>query len=158
MAEHRRTDLIDFALVDFIPFLICNRHRCACSAKRDPTRVFASIPYHLEVNLEAYYHALFYAFMSALGFDKDLEVAVAKGRVEVILELEDKVYVMEFKCVGCPEGASEEKEQELSSAALAEAMVQIDSRGYSAKYQGSGKTMYQAAFAFLGRSEIEMRV
>jgi len=37
-------------------------------------------------------------------------------------------------------------------------MNQIKNRGYAKKYEGSGKTVYQAAFAFLGRDNIEMRV
>ena len=35
-------------------------------------------------------------------------------------------------------------------------MKQIEDRGYCKKYAGSGKTIYQAVFAFLGRDEIEM--
>jgi len=119
---------------------------------------FASIPYQLQVEVEAYYHSVFYSFMSALGFDLDLEVSVAKGRVDAILEHGDKAYVMEFKYARCPQDASEEEKQKLSYAALDEAMKQIEDRGYSEKYQGSGKAVYQAAFAFLGRGDIEMRV
>jgi hypothetical protein len=36
-------------------------------------------------------------------------------------------------------------------------MRQIADRGYAKKFAGSGKTVYQAAFAFLGRDDIEMR-
>ena len=35
-------------------------------------------------------------------------------------------------------------------------MEQIKSRGYQKKYSGSGKAVYLAAFAFLGRDDIEM--
>ena len=119
---------------------------------------FASIPYHLHVDLEAYYHSIFYAFMSALGFDMDLEVAVSKGRVDAILELDDKVYVMEFKYRKCPPDTGVEDKQKLFAEALDEAMEQMNSRGYGTKYQGSGKAVYEAAFVFLGRDEIEMRV
>ena len=118
---------------------------------------FASIPYELHVDLEAYYHSIFYAFMSALGFDLDVEVSVAKGRVDAALELGDKVYVMEFKYVKCPPDASDVDKQRLFDKALDEAMAQIRDRGYGDKYQGSGKTIYEAAFAFLGRGDIEMR-
>ena len=119
---------------------------------------FASIPYNLHVDLEAYYHSIFYAFMSALGFDMDVEVSVSKGRVDAVLGLGDKVYVMEFKYKKCPPNASPEEKRVLFGKALDEAMDQITSRNYSAKYKGSGKTVYHAAFAFLGRGDIEMRV
>ena len=35
-------------------------------------------------------------------------------------------------------------------------MKQIRDRGYADKFSGSGKAVYLAAFAFLGRSDIEM--
>ena len=35
-------------------------------------------------------------------------------------------------------------------------MKQIADRGYADKYIGSGKAIYQAAFVFLGRDEVEM--
>ena len=119
---------------------------------------FASIPYNLHIEQEAYYHSVFYAMMSALGFDMDVEVSVSKGRIDAALELGDKAYVMEFKYKKCPPGASAAEKQKLSKEALDEAMRQIGDRGYSAKYKGSGKDVYQAAFAFLGRGDIEMRV
>ena len=119
---------------------------------------FSSIPYELHVDLEAYYHSIFYALMTVLGFDMDVEVSVSKGRVDAILELGDKVYVMEFKYKKSPPDAGGEDKQKLFEEALDEAMRQINDRGYAARYQGSGKTIYKAAFAFLGRGNIEMRV
>ena len=119
---------------------------------------FASIPFNLHVDAEAYYHSVFYAFMTALGFDMDVEVSASKGKVDAILDLDDKVYVMEFKYKKCPPGASDEEKRELFGRALDEALSQIKARGYGAKYQGRGKTVYQAAFAFLGRDSIEMAI
>ncbi|MCL2164083.1 MAG: ATP-binding protein [Oscillospiraceae bacterium] len=120
--------------------------------------LFASIPYELHVDVEAYYHSIFYTFMTLLGFDMDVEVSVSKGRVDAILELDDKVYVMEFKYKKCPPGASEEERRKLFEKALDEAMGQINDRGYAEKFMGSGKVIYRAAFAFLGRDNIELSV
>ena len=119
---------------------------------------FASIPYELHVDLEAYYHSIFYTFMSALGFDMEVEMSVSKGRVDAVLELDDKVFVMEFKYMKCAPDTGIEKKRALFEKALDDAMKQINDRGYASKYEGSGKTVYQAAFAFLGRDDIEMRV
>jgi hypothetical protein len=119
--------------------------------------LFASIPYNLHVDVEAYYHSIFYAVMSVLGFDIDVEVSVSRGRIDAVLELGNKVYVMEFKYRGCKQGASLEEKQKLYAEALNEAMGQIISRGYSKKYEGAGKTIYHAAFAFLGRDDIELK-
>ena len=96
--------------------------------------------------------------MTLLGFDMEVEVSVSKGRVDAVLELEDKVYIMEFKHESCPPDASAGKKQELFEKALDEGMAQIKDRGYHKKYIGSGKAICQAAFAFLGRDDIEMRI
>ena len=95
--------------------------------------------------------------MSALGFDMDVEMSVSKGRVDAVLELDDTVYVMEFKYTKCAPGTDAEEKQKLFEKALDDAMKQISDRGYALKYQGSGKTVYQAAFAFLGRDDIKLR-
>jgi hypothetical protein len=125
---------------------------------RDMLRgLFASIPYQLHIDREAYYHSIFYAVMSVLGFDMEAEVSVSKGRIDAILELDDKVYVMEFKYEDCPIGASLEDKQRLFETALTKGMGQIKEKGYRDKYVGGGKTIYLAAFAFLGKDDIEMR-
>ncbi|MCL1808955.1 MAG: ATP-binding protein [Clostridiales bacterium] len=120
--------------------------------------LFASIPYQLHIDREAYYHSIFYAVMNVLGFDTDVEVSTAKGRIDATLELEDAVYVMEFKYKDCGPDASDEARQRLAETALQEGMKQIKDRGYAKKYEGSGKKVYLAVFAFLGRDDIEMRV
>jgi hypothetical protein len=119
--------------------------------------LFASIPYEIHMKHEYYYHSIFYAIMNLLGFDIDAEVSVSGGRVDAVLELGDKVYVMEFKYEGCDKDASPEAKQKLFDKALEEGLKQIEDRGYARKYEGSGKEIYQAAFAFLGRDDIEMR-
>ena len=96
--------------------------------------------------------------MTLLGFDMDVEVSVSTGRVDAVLELDDKVYVMEFKYERCPPGAGDEKKQQIFEKALKEGMEQITGKGYHKKYVGSGKAVYRVAFAFLGREDIQMRV
>ena len=120
--------------------------------------LFASIPYQLHVKEEAYYHSIFYAVMTLLGFDMDVEVSTSRGRVDAVLELDDKVYVLEFKYEKCPPETSDDEKKKLFETALDDAMKQINDRGYCDRYKGSGKEIYKAAFAFLGRDEIEMRV
>jgi hypothetical protein len=118
--------------------------------------LFASIPYQLHIDREAYYHSIFYAVMSVLGFDIDVEVSNSRDRIDAALELDDKVYIIEFKYKDCAPNASDEDKKKLCAKALEEGMEQLKNRGYADKYAGSGKTIYQAAFAFLGRDEIEM--
>ena len=118
--------------------------------------LFASIPYQLHIGQEYYYHSIFYAMMNLLGFDIDAEVPVSGGRVDAVLELDDKVYVIEFKYLNCPPDAASALKQKLFEKALPEGMKQIKERGYYKKFLGSGKTVYLAAFAFLGRDDIEL--
>ena len=120
--------------------------------------LFASIPYEIHVDAEAYYHSILYAVLRVLGFDIDAEVSASGGRVDAVLELGDKVYVMEFKYKSCLTDASAEDKRKLFAEALDKGLAQIKDRGYYKKYTGSGKTIYQAAFAFLGRDDIEMLV
>ena len=121
-------------------------------------RLFASIPYELHVKAEAYYHSIFYAIMTLLGFDMDAEVSTSRGRIDAVLEQNDKAYIMEFKYEDCPIDASDDTKRDIYNKALTEAMEQIDDRGYAERYLGSGKTVIRAAFAFLGRDNIELRV
>ena len=118
--------------------------------------LFSSIPYQLHVDKEAYYHSIFIAVMNVLGFKIDAEVSVSKGRIDAALELEDKVYIFEFKYVNCPPDADESTRKEISDKALKLGMKQISDKGYTGKYIGSGKIIYQAAFAFLGRDNVNM--
>ena len=120
--------------------------------------LFASIPYQLHIDRESYYHSIFYAIMSVLGFDMDVETPTAKGRIDAVLNLDDKVYIMEFKYEECPKEASSGEKQKLFEKALEDGMAQIKDRGYAKKYAEGGKAIYQASFAFLGKDEIEMRI
>ncbi|MCL2065605.1 MAG: ATP-binding protein, partial [Candidatus Cloacimonetes bacterium] len=120
--------------------------------------LFASIPYNLHVNLEAYYHSIFYSVMNVLGFKVESEVSGSKGRIDALLDLGDVAYIFEFKYVNCPNDASAEIKEELYKKALCEGMAQINDKGYSERFIGSEKTVYKAVFAFLGRGEIEMSV
>jgi hypothetical protein len=120
--------------------------------------LFASIPYNLHVELEAYYHSIFYAVMNVLGLDMNVEVSVSKGRVDAVIEMNDKVYVMELKYMGCKPDAGDEEKMKLRAEALEKGMAQIHEKEYYKKYLGIGKTVYLAAFAFLGRDDIDMQV
>ena len=59
--------------------------------------LFAKIPYPLHIKQEAYYHSLFYMISVLMGVEIDLEVLTDKGRIDGVLILEDKIYLIEFK-------------------------------------------------------------
>ena len=118
--------------------------------------LFASIPYQIHMKHEYYYHSIFYAVMNLLGFEIEAEVLVAGGRIDAVLELDDKVYIVEFKYENCPRGASSGEKKKLFARALDEGMRQITEKGYAKRFAG-GKQITLAAFAFLGGDDIEMK-
>jgi ATP-dependent exoDNAse (exonuclease V) beta subunit len=59
--------------------------------------LFAKIPYQLHIEQEAYYHSLFYMIAVLMGIEIDLEVLTDKGRIDGVLMLEEKIYLIEFK-------------------------------------------------------------
>ncbi len=86
--------------------------------------LFASIPYTLESKRdEAYFHTLFYLMVSASGVDARTEVLTSRGRIDLVVEFPEKVYIIEFKC-----GQSADA-----------ALKQIRDMSYPQKFQESGK-------------------
>ena len=120
--------------------------------------LFASIPFQLHIGREAYYHSIFLALMNVLGFEVNAELSVSGGRIDATLELDDKVYVIEFKYNDCAPDATIDDKRVLFDILLDRAMAQIKDKGYAKRFAGSDKTVYQAAFAFLGRDDIDMRM
>ena len=98
--------------------------------------LFASIPYQLHMKHESYYHSIFYAMVNLLGFEIESEAPVSGGRIDAVLELGDKVYVIEFKYERCPPVAAPETKQRLIRKALDNGMMQIKDKGYANKYDG----------------------
>lgn len=72
--------------------------------------LFAGIPYNLHIKEERYYHSLFYMILSLMGARIDLEVLSDKGRMDAVLELDELIYVIEFK-MGTPKQAIEQIKQ-----------------------------------------------
>ena len=83
---------------------------------------FAQIPYTIYPKKEDYYHSIFYLMMNLIGADIQGEVLTDKGRIDGVIELEDKIDVVEFKTGNVSEG-----------------MKQIKSRKYYEKYMTSSK-------------------
>ncbi len=86
--------------------------------------IFAAIPYPLQTKRdEAYYHTVFYLMVSASGVDARSEVLSCRGRIDLVVEFADKVYIIEFKC---GQGADA-------------ALGQIREKGYPEMFRGRGK-------------------
>ncbi|SLM31879.1 conserved hypothetical protein [Desulfamplus magnetovallimortis] len=95
--------------------------------------IYASIPNILESHRdEAYFHTIFYLMVSASGARARSEVLTCKGRIDMVVEFKDKVYIIEFKC----------------GRSSAEAIRQIRSKNYADSYLQQGKTIHLMGINF----------
>ena len=96
---------------------------------------FAGIPYqwHVRNNVadyEGYYASVFYALFAAAGLDLTVEDSTSRGRVDLTVRLDGRVYLFEFKVVkSAPDGPAR---------SLTAAMAQLRERGYADKYRAGG--------------------
>lgn len=93
---------------------------------------FASIPNDLENKTEKHYQTIFYLLFRLMGQYVDSEVKSAVGRADVVVKLQDAVYVFEFKYDGTPE----------------EALAQIDSKQYAIPYRADGRRVVKIGVNF----------
>ncbi|MEM7494667.1 MAG: AAA family ATPase [Myxococcota bacterium] len=59
--------------------------------------VLAGVPYELHIALEKYYQSLFYLIHTLLGFRIQTEVSTNTGRIDAVIDLDNRTYVFEFK-------------------------------------------------------------
>jgi hypothetical protein len=121
------------------------------------TKLFASIPYHLHIEAEKYYHSIFFALMRFMGFNVQAEVSVAGGRIDGILKTSDRVYILEMKYEKCAQNASKAKKQQLLEKGITEAFKQIHDNNYAAPYADGKKKVIEVAIAVTGRNDVSVR-
>ena len=93
---------------------------------------FENIPYDLQVKYEKYYQSLFVSIFLMLKARVSCEVKTARGRIDAVIEMPKFVYVLEFKIRGTS----------------AEAMAQIEEKGYAAKYASDPRKVFRIGCAF----------
>lgn len=102
------------------------------------TSFLASIPYTMcrkenEREKERYFHYTFYLIMRLIGvYTVYTEKVQSHGRVDCIVETPDYVYIFEFKLDGT----------------AAEAMQQIEEKGYAREYESDSRTVYKIGAVF----------
>ncbi|MCQ2322656.1 MAG: ATP-binding protein, partial [Bacteroidales bacterium] len=99
---------------------------------------FASIPYNANYqerawSYESHYHYTFYLIFRLLSCYTTLtEKANSRGRADMIVETADYVYIFEFKLDGT----------------AAEALKQIDDKGYAEPYAADSRKLFKVGVAF----------
>ncbi len=99
--------------------------------------LFAAIPYHNYTNndlarYEGFYASVIFTWLSSAQLPLHVEDCTNKGRIDMVIELAETLYLMEFK-VDMPG----EK-----------ALTQIKARGYAEKYQAHGKKIILIGIGF----------
>ena len=97
--------------------------------------IFASIPYNNYTNntiqtYEGFYASVVYIYLQSLGIEIIGEDVTNKGRIDLTLFIEDKIYILEFK-VGTED-----------------ALAQIKDKNYAQKYLAEGKDIYLVGINF----------
>jgi len=61
---------------------------------------FANVPYDLHLKNEIYYQSIFFAIFQLLGFNIEAEIKTNRGRIDVVVDLPEMIYLFEFKLFG----------------------------------------------------------
>lgn len=105
--------------------------------------MMASAPYQLlskgkKNPVERFYHLMIYQIFILLGIDTRSEITIAGGRIDMVAQTSNLIYVMEFKLNGTAQ----------------EALNQIDDKGYAIPYNADGRQLYKIGVSFSGRTHI----
>ncbi|HKK31976.1 MAG TPA: ATP-binding protein [Desulfomicrobiaceae bacterium] len=100
---------------------------------------FASIPSewykkNQTAKYEAYYASIVYCYFAATGMEVRPEIHSNKGRIDLTVWFENRIYVIEFKV----------KEQ----CGAGKALEQIRQKGYAEQFAGSGREVYLVGVEF----------
>ena len=94
--------------------------------------MFADIPYELARDREVHYQNILYIIFKLMGFYVQVEYHTSRGRIDLVLQTQDYVYVMEFKLNGSAD----------------EALAQIREKGYTAPFAKDSRTVYRIGVNF----------
>jgi len=104
----------------------------------------ADILIRLHLKKEVYYHSLMYMIFRLVGMQLLLEKEIDKGRIDAVLELSNKVYIIEFKFT------SDKRTKHVATLAQ-KALKQIEDKRYYEPYLGSGKKITLLGIGFLNK-------
>lgn len=99
--------------------------------------IFASIPYNNYSNnfiqsYEGFYASIVYIYLQSLGLDIIGEDVTNKGRIDLTIFIEDKIYIVEFKV----------------DAVKGEALKQLKEKNYAEKYLNKSSEIYLVGIEF----------
>ncbi|MCM1295894.1 MAG: ATP-binding protein [Muribaculaceae bacterium] len=99
---------------------------------RKSKRTEAETQSEIQGDKEVHYQNVLYVIMKLMGFYTHTEYRTSRGRIDMLVETADYIYVMEFKIDSTAE----------------EAVSQIDEKNYTLPFQSSGKTIFKIGANF----------
>ncbi|MGD9975394.1 MAG: AAA family ATPase [Desulfatirhabdiaceae bacterium] len=93
---------------------------------------FAGIPYDIQIKQERYYQTVFYLIFKLMGLQAGVEVRTSRGRIDAVVEMDEGIFLFEFKLGGNAETA----------------LAQIRDRGYAEPYAGAHKPVHLIGAVF----------
>ena len=94
--------------------------------------LFAGIPYSMHKQQESYYHSLLHVVFTLLGRDVSSEVMTSRGRIDMVVELPETIFILELKLDKKPQ----------------EALDQIKEMHYAEKYISKNKPIMLVGMNF----------
>jgi hypothetical protein len=94
--------------------------------------LFADTPYELVKDLENHYQNVLFIVAKLMGFYVNAEYHTSQGRIDLVIQTAERVYVMEFKLDGTAE----------------EALAQIDDKGYARPFAADSRKLIKVGVNF----------
>ena len=93
---------------------------------------FADIPYELARDLELHYQNVLFIVFKLLGFYVQVEYHTSRGRIDLVMQTRQYIYVMEFKLEGTAE----------------EALRQMEDKQYARPFEADGRKVFKVGVNF----------
>ena len=93
---------------------------------------FAGIPYDLKMDNENNFHNAFYILVTLIGLDAKAEAHTSDGRIDLLIETTDYVYVIELKY----------------DASADDALRQIEEKEYALQFEADGRKVFRIGVSF----------
>ncbi len=93
---------------------------------------FATGDYQVMGNLEIYFQNTLYVFFRLLGFYVDVERRTSRGRIDVVMQTPDYVYILELKI----------------NQSAAVALQQIEEKGYARPFESDPRQLFKIGVNF----------
>lgn len=116
--------------------IYCIHHGNPAEMMKNLDAYFAGIPYDLKIEDENNFHNAIYILLTLIGIDTKAEVHTSDGRIDLLIETPDFVYIIELKF----------------DKSSREALEQINDKQYARKYQTDQRRIFKIGANFSSKT------